>query len=176
MPSSFIRIDKKSNHKSFVTYDRDLTKIHFQNTLNGCDEIENSNLKDDNTENLYAKLAPFMKNHSFEKLTEDHLSSYSIYKGKNLIFYGETTKKSKNITNLSWAPFLWRFDNGREDVAPGLCLLFIDLCNVSYKETCELDDRFENEMNVLTQSLSKKPSDSPGNLVQACSVLEGYFW
>ena len=173
--SSHSKIDKKSSHKYFVTYDRDTKKIHFQNTLDRDDDIENSNLKDNNTENLYAKLAPFIKTHIFEKLTVDHLPCYSIYKRKNLIFYGETTKKRKNITNLSWAQFLWQFDDGREDVVPGLCLLFIDLCNVSYKETCELEDRYENEIYVLIQSLSKKPPDNPGNLAQPCSVLEGYF-
>ena len=132
-------------------------------------------MKEINTENLYAKLAPFIKNHIFEKLTVDHLPCYSIYKRKNLIFYGETTKKRKNITNLSWAQFLWQFDDGREDVVPGLCLLFIDLHNVTYKETCELEDRYENEIYVLIQSLSKKPPVYPGNLAQPCSVLEGYF-
>ena len=58
---------------------------------------------------------------------------------------------------------------------PGLCLLFIDLQNVTYKATCELEDRYENEIYVLIQSLSKKPADNPGNLAQSCSVLEGYF-
>ena len=69
----------------------------------------------------------------------------------------------KNITNLSWAQFLWQFDNAREDAVPGLCLLFIDPCNVSYKETCELKDRYENEIDALNQSLSKKPPYNPGN-------------
>ena len=142
-----------------------MTKIHFQHTLDGDNDIENSNLKDNNTENLYAKLAPFIKTHIFEKLTVDHLPCYSIYKRKNLIFYGETTKKRKNITNLSWAQFLWQFDDGREDVVPGLCLLFIDLCNVSYKETCELDNRCENKIYVLIQSLSKKAPDIPANSI-----------
>ena len=70
---------------------------------------------------------------------------------------------------------MWQFNDGREDVVLGLCLLFIDLCNVSYKETCEVEDRYENEIYVLIQSLSKKPPDNPGNLAQPCSVLEGYF-
>ena len=131
------------------------------NTLDGDNEIENSSLKDNNTEHLYAKLALFIKNHIFEKLTVDHLPFYSIYKRKNLIFYGET-KNRKNITNLSWAQFWWQFDNGEEDVAPELCLLFIDLCNVSYKETCELKDRYVNEIYVLIQSSSKKQPNNPG--------------
>ena len=71
------------------------------------------------------------------------------------------------MTNLSWVQFLWQFDDGREDVVPGLCLLFIDLQNVSYKETRDLDDRYENEIYVLIQSLSKKPPKYPGNLVQS---------
>ena len=68
-----------------------------------------------------------------------------------MIFYGETTKKRKNITNLRQVQFLWQFDNGREDVMPGLCLLIIDLCNMTYNITCELDDRFENGIYVLIQ-------------------------
>ena len=56
------------------------------------------------------------------------------------------------------------------------CLLFIDLQNVNYKETSELDDRYENEIYVLIQSLRKKTPHNPGNLVQPCSVLEGFFW
>ena len=71
---------------------------------------------------------------------------------------------------------MWQFDDGREDVVSGLCLLFIDLYNVKYKKTCELKDRYENENYVHTQSLSKKPPDDPGSLSQPCSVLEGYFW
>ena len=68
-----------------------------------------------------------------------------------------------------------QFDDDREDVMLGLCLLFFDLCNMSHKETCELDDRYENEIYVLIQLLSKKPPDNPGNLAQQCSILEGYF-
>ena len=105
----------------------------------------------------------------------NHQLCYSIYKRKNFILHGETTKKRKNIANLSWAQFLWQFDNDREDVVPGLCLFFIDLCNVSYKETCELEDRYENEIHIFIQSLSKKPPDNPESLAQPCSVLEGYF-
>ena len=115
-------------------------------------------------QNLCTKLAPLIKTHIFEKLTVDHLPYYSIYKRKKLIFYGETTKKRMNIINLSWALFLWQFD----DVMPRLCLLFIDLCNVNYKQTCELEDRYENEICVLIQSLSKKPPDNPENLAQPC--------
>ena len=59
--SSQTRVDKKSSHKHFVTFDRDLTIIHFQNNLDGDDDIENTNLKDNNTENLYAKFTPFIK-------------------------------------------------------------------------------------------------------------------
>ena len=58
---------------------------------------------------------------------------------------------------------------------PGLCSLCIDLCNVSYKETYELDDRYENEIYVLIHSLREKPPDNPADLAQSCSVLEGYF-
>ena len=70
--SSQTRINKKSSHKYFVTHDRDLTKIQIYNTLDGYDDVENSNLKYNNTENLYTKLEPFIKNHMFEKLTVDH--------------------------------------------------------------------------------------------------------
>ena len=69
---------------------------------------------------------------------------------------------------------MWQFDDDREDVVPGLCLLFIDLCNVSYKETYELDNRYENEIYVLILSLRKKPPNNSEHLVQLCS-LEGYF-
>ena len=72
-------------------------KIKFQNTLDGDDDIEKSNQKDINVGNLYTKFAPFIKNHSFEKLTVDNLPCYSIYKRKNLIFFGETTKKRKTL-------------------------------------------------------------------------------
>ena len=70
---------------------------------------------------------------------------------------------------------MWQFDDGREHVVPGLCLLFIDLCNVSYKETCELENKYENEIYVLIESLSKKPPDNAGNVAQAYSVLEQNF-
>ena len=78
--SSFTKCDKKSSYKYFVTYDKDLTKIYFQNTLDG--ENENSNLKDNATKNLYAKLASFIENYIFEKLTVNRLPCYSIYKRK----------------------------------------------------------------------------------------------
>ena len=87
----------------------------------------------------------------------DYLTCYSAYKRDNLIFYGEPVRKHINITNLSWAQFLWRFNDGREDVVPGLCLLFIDLRSVTYKDTCKIENRYENEIYVLIQSLSKKP-------------------
>ena len=72
-----------------------MNKIHFQNTLDDDDDIENSNLNDNNTENLYAKLAPFIKNHIFEKLTVDDLPCYSSYKRKNLIFMAKQLRRGR---------------------------------------------------------------------------------
>ena len=63
------KIDKKSSHKHFVTYDGGSAKTQLQNTLVGVDDIENSNLKNNDIENIYAKLSPFIKNNIFEKLT-----------------------------------------------------------------------------------------------------------
>ena len=40
---------------------------------------------------------------------------------------------------------------------------------------CEIDERYENEIYVLIQSLSKKPPDNQGNLAQPCPFLEGHF-
>ena len=56
-----------------------LLEYIFINTLDGDNDIENTNLRDNNTENLYAKLAPFIKTHIFEKLTVNHLPYYSSY-------------------------------------------------------------------------------------------------
>ena len=61
LSSSQTKIDKKSSHKHFVTYDKDLTKIHFQNTLDGDNDIENTNLKVNKTEIFFTKLSPFIK-------------------------------------------------------------------------------------------------------------------
>ena len=132
-------------------------------------------MKDNNTESLYVALALFIKNYVFEQLTVDHIPCYSIYKRKILIFYGETPKKRKNFTNLSWVQLLWQFDDVREDIIPGPCLLFIDLCNVNYKEIRKLHNRYENKINALVQSWRKKSPNNLGNLVQPCPVLEGYF-
>ena len=70
---------------------------------------------------------------------------------------------------------MWQIDDGGEDVVLGVCLWFIDLCNVSHKETCELEDKYENENYVLIQSSKKKPPNNQENVAQPCSVLEGYF-
>ena len=67
--SSQTRVKKKSSHKHFVTYDGGSAKTQLQNTLVGVDDIENSNLKNNDIENIYAKLSPFIKNNIFEKLT-----------------------------------------------------------------------------------------------------------
>ena len=40
---------------------------------------------------------------------------------------------------------------------------------------CCLFNRFENEIYVLIQSLSKKPSEQNNNLVQKCAMIEGLF-
>ena len=76
---------------------------------------------------------------------------------------------------MSLAQFLWQFNDGREDVVPGLCFLFIDLRSVTYKDTCKIENRYENEIYVLIQSLSKKPSEQNNNLVQKCIKIEGLF-
>ena len=76
---------------------------------------------------------------------------------------------------MSWAQFLWQFNDDREDVVPGLCLLFIDLQNVMYKDTCKIENKYENKINVLIQSLSKKTSEQNNNLVEKCTMIEGLF-
>ena len=58
---------------------------------------------------------------------------------------------------------------------PGLCLLFIDLQNVTYKDTCKLENRYENEIYALIQSLSKKSFEQNNNLVQKYTMIEGLF-
>ena len=57
----------------------------------------------------------------------------------------------------------------------GPCLLFIDLQNVTYKDTCKIENRYENKIYVLIQSLSKKPSEENNNLVQKCTMIEELF-
>ena len=165
----------KSSHKYFVTYDRDTNKIQFQNDLTNSSTIKNSNMIDSNEINMFSKVSCFIKSHIFDKLAMNHVKCYSAYKRDNLIFYGEPVRKHKNITNLSWAHFLWQFNDGREDVVPGQCLLFIDLQNVTYKDTCKIENRYENEIYVLIQSLSEKPSVENNNLVQKCTMIEGLF-
>ena len=93
--SSQTNVDKKLSHNYFVLFDSDLKKMYFQNTLDGDNEKENCNLKYNNAENLYAKLAPCIKNHIFEKLVVDHLPCYSIYKRKNLIFMAKQLRRGR---------------------------------------------------------------------------------
>ena len=74
------RIDKKLSYKYFVIYDRDSKKVNFQNTLDCDDDIEISNMEDNNAENLYAKVAPFIKKYIYDKLVMvDHLPCNSIH-------------------------------------------------------------------------------------------------
>ena len=105
----------------------------------------------------------------------DHLTCYSAYKRDNLIFYGESVRKRKHITNVSWAEFLWQYKDGNEDMVPGKCLLFVDLRNVTYQHHCSDENRYENEIYVLIQSLSKKPSQQNDNLVQQCTICDGLY-
>ena len=91
------------------------------------------------------------------------------------MFYGEPVRKHKHITNLSWTQFLWQFNDGREDLMQGLCLLLFDLQNVTYKNTYRIENRYENKIYVLIQSLSKKPSEQNSNLVLKCTMIEGVF-
>ena len=84
-----------------MTFDRITENNSFQHCVLNQNEIENPNMIDGNSENLYAKVAPFIKKNIFEKITDDHLSCYSTYKCYNLIFYGESTKMRKNITKSS---------------------------------------------------------------------------
>ena len=124
--SSQTGVNKKSSYKYFVTYDIDFTKIHFQNTLDGDNDIENSNLKDSNAENLYAKLAHFIKTHIFEKLTVYHLPCYSIYKRKNLIFYGETTTRGRILQILAGRSFCCNLAMAEKKLCQGyVCCLLI---------------------------------------------------
>ena len=46
---------------------------------------------------------------------------------------------------------------------------------MTYKDTCKIENRYENEIYVLIQSLSKKPSEQNNNLVQKCTMIEGLF-
>ena len=85
-----------------------------------------------------------MKSHIFDKLAVNNVTCYLAYERDDLIFYGELVRKYKNITNLSWAQYLWQFTDGKEDVVPGLCLLFIHQRNVTYKDMCKIENRCEN--------------------------------
>ena len=67
-----------------------------------------------NKANMFSKVSPFIISHTFDELAVIHGTCYSAFKRDNLI-------KHKNITNLSWAQLLWQFNDGREDVVPGLC-------------------------------------------------------
>ena len=68
---------------------------------------------------------------------------------------------------------MWQFNDGRENIVPGLCLLFIDIRNVTCTDICKIENRYENEIYVLIQSLSKKASEQNNNLVQKCIMIEG---
>ena len=46
---------------------------------------------------------------------------------------------------------------------------------MTYKGTCKIENRYENEIYVLIKSLSKKPSEQINNLVQKCIMIEGLF-
>ena len=122
--------------------------------------------------NMFSKVSSFIKSHIFDDLAVNHMTYYSVYKRDNLIFY----RKYKNIANLSWAQFLWQYNNVSKDIVLGLCLLFIDLRNVIYKDTCTIENRYEKEIYVLIQSLSKKASQQNNNLVQKCILIEGLFF
>ena len=70
---------------------------------------------------------------------------------------------------------MWQLTNGRDDVVQGLCLLFVDLQNVTYKDTCKIEKRYENEIYVVIPSLNLKPSEQNKNLIQKCTMIEGLF-
>ena len=59
---------------------------------------------------------------------------------------------------------------------PGLCLLFSHLQNVTYKDTCKIENRYENEIFVLIQSFSKKQSEQNNNLDKKCIMIEAFFY
>ena len=46
---------------------------------------------------------------------------------------------------------------------------------MTYKDTCKIENRYENNIYVLIQSLSKKSSEQNSNLVQSCTMIEGLF-
>ena len=60
-------------------------------------------------------------------------------------------------------------------MVPGKCLLFIDLRNVTYQHHCLDENRYENEIYVLIQSLSKKPSQQNKSFVQQCTICDGLY-
>ena len=88
---------------------------------------------DNNGTNMFSKVSSFIKSYIFDKLALYNVTCYSAYKHDNLIFNGEPVRKHKNTSTLSWAQFLWQFNDGKEDVVPGLCLLLIDLQNVMFQ-------------------------------------------
>ena len=45
-----------------------------------------------------------------------------------------------------------------------------------HKDTCKIENRYENKTYVLIQSMSKKPSEQNNNLVQECTMIEGLFF
>ena len=92
-----------------------------------------------------------------------------------MIFYGETTKIRKNITHLSWAEIQWIYKSGQVDIVPGQCLLFVDLSNVNYKDTCNIEHRYDNDIYVIVRSLQNRPPNNYGKLAQSCKLAEGFY-
>ena len=156
----------KSTNKFVVTYDRNTKQVQFQINLADQSTIENTDLSD---------ISSYIESHVFDKVTVDNLTCYSAYKRDNLIFYAESVRNRKHITNLSWAEFLWQYKDGSTDVVPGKCLLFIDLRNVTYQHHCSDENKYENEIYVLIQSLSKKPSQENKSFVQQCTICDGLY-
>ena len=81
----------------------------------------------------------------------------------------------KNITNSSWAEIQWIYKCGQVDIVPGQCLLFIDLSNVNYKNTCNNKHRYNNDIYVIVRSLQNRSLNNNGKLAQSCKFAERVY-
>ena len=82
----------------FVSYDGDTENVDFQNTLDGHEDVESSNMIDNNAENLYSKL---VENYKLYLWKADGRSFMKIF-----TFMEKTTNKRKNIIKSSLAQFM----------------------------------------------------------------------
>ena len=69
----------------------------------------------------------------------------------------------------------WIYKSGQVDIVPGKCLSFVDLRNVNYKDTCNIEHRYNNDIYVIVRSLQNKPPNIYGKLVQSYKLADRLY-